>query len=178
VLDCFGAQAAHLVGLSMGGRIACHFAWRYPGRVRSLTLANTGPGFGATTSGQVASLVEERMRRPAEAQAARLIMPQARPDAYRNAVAGLTALRRDSYAKAIAASAGEDLGAPIDEICVPTLIIGSRHDPIYPVALFHDIAARIPGARLVIIEDAGHLSNLEQPERFNQAIAQFVASLH
>ena len=177
VLDCFGAQAAHLVGISMGGRIACSFAWRHPERVRSLTFANSGPSFGAMTPEQVASLVERRLQRAPEAQAARMLMPGARPDAYRNALAALKALRRDSYAKAIEASVGQDVGAPLEEITASTLVIGSRHDSMYPVSVFRDIASRMPSARLLIIEDAGHLCNLEQPERFNHAVADFLAAL-
>jgi 3-oxoadipate enol-lactonase len=178
VLDCFGAQAAHLVGLSMGGRIACDFALRCPDRVLSLTLANTGPGFGAMTPGQAASLLEQRSTRAPELQAHRMLGPNAPAAAHANVLAGLRALRPDSYRKALEAALGQELPAAMARIAAPTLVIGSRHDPVYPPGIAHEIAERIPGARLVMLEDAGHVSNLEQPERFNQALAQFLDGLN
>ena len=57
---------------------------------------------------------------------------------------------------------------------MPTLVITGTEDQVYPPAMARDIARRVPGAQLVEIEGAGHLSNLEQPERFNQAVFEFI----
>ena len=59
VLDFLGERKAHLVGLSMGGRIARNFALKHPQRVRTLTLANTSPGFDALTPEEVLKFVDE-----------------------------------------------------------------------------------------------------------------------
>jgi 3-oxoadipate enol-lactonase len=55
-LDYLGEARAHLVGLSMGGRIARNFALRHPERLSTLTLANTSPGFDALTAEEVREL--------------------------------------------------------------------------------------------------------------------------
>lgn len=57
VLDFFGAARAHLVGLSLGGRIARDFALRHPERVATLVLANTTAGFDTLTPEEVLSLI-------------------------------------------------------------------------------------------------------------------------
>jgi len=64
-----------------------------------------------------------------------------------------------------------------DPIDVPTLIIVGRDDPIRPVADAEFMHARIPGSRLEIIEDAAHMTNMEQPEIFNRALLDFLSRL-
>jgi 3-oxoadipate enol-lactonase len=81
VLDFFKAQKAHVVGLSMGGRVARNFALRYPERVARLVLANTTPGFSAFTPQELKKFVEERRNRTPESIRA-LISRHARPGAY------------------------------------------------------------------------------------------------
>ena len=174
VLEHFGAQMVHLVGLSMGGRIARNFTLHHPERVRSLTLANTSPGFGVMTPEQVRNFVEQRRNLDPEAQASRLLGPKPPREAVDTLEASMRALHRESYLKTIEASVAQDLAAPIEEIRVPTLVISSTHDTLYPRRVAEDMARRIPRARLVIIEEAGHLSNLDRPQEFNRALAEFL----
>ena len=174
VLDHFGAQKAHLVGLSMGGRIARNFALHHPERVRSLVLANTSPGFGVMSGEELRAFVEQRRSLDPEAQAKRLLGPDAPPAAYEKLVASLSAVHRESYLKTVEASVAQDLAAPIDNIAVPTLVITSTHDSLYPLRVAEDMARRIPGARLAVIERAGHLSNLERPDEFNRIVLEFL----
>jgi 3-oxoadipate enol-lactonase len=68
----------------------------------------------------------------------------------------------------------QDRAAPIEQIAVPTLVITGDEDRVYPPAMAQDIARRIPGAELVTMKGVGHLSNLEQPEEFNQAVMEFL----
>jgi len=174
VLDRFGARKAHLVGLSMGGRIARNFALHHPERLHSLTLANTSPGFGVMSAAKVSEFVEQRRRLDPPAQAKRLLGPDASPAAYETLVASLSAVHRDSYMKTIEASVAQDLAAPLERIAVRTLVISSTHDSLYPVSVAEDMARRIPGARLAVIERAGHLSNLERPDEFNRIVLEFL----
>jgi len=174
VLDHFGARKAHLVGLSMGGRIARNFALHHPERLHSLTLANTSPGFGVMSAAKVSEFVEQRRRLDPPAQAKRLLGPDASPAAYETLVASLSAVHRDSYMKTIEASVAQDLAAPLERIAVRTLVISSTHDSLYPVSVAEDMARRIPGARLAVIERAGHLSNLERPDEFNRIVLEFL----
>lgn len=163
----------HLVGLSMGGRIARNVALRHPEWLLSLTLANTSPGFDALSTEQVARFVSERKHRTPESLR-RVLGANPRTGVFEELVASQAALHRDSYLKTLEASVAQDRAAPLEEIRVPTLVITGTEDQVYPPAMARDIARRIPGAQLVEIEGAGHLSNLEQPERFNEIILDFL----
>jgi 3-oxoadipate enol-lactonase len=183
VLDFFRAERAHLVGLSLGGRIARDFALRHPGRVATLVLANTTPGFDSLSAAEVESFIRSRRgpleagRTPREfapALARSLIGPSAVAGAYDRLLAAIAALRTTSYLKTIEASTREDRGAPIEAIAVPTLVVTSDEDRLYPIALAEGMAHRIPGARLAVVHGAGHLSNLEQPLAFNAAVLPFL----
>ena len=68
----------------------------------------------------------------------------------------------------------QDRAAPVERLAVPTLVVTSEHDSLYPPQLARAMAARIGGAELVEIPGAGHVSSLEQPERFNAALAAFL----
>lgn len=177
VLDFFAVERAHLVGLSMGGRIARNFALEHPERVAALVLANTSPGFDALSPEEVRRFVEERKARSPEASR-RLISPRARPGALEELVAGFEAVHPPSYLKTVEASVTQDRGAALEALCVPVLVVTSEDDPLYAPALARAMARRIPGAEVVEIAGAGHLSNLEQPERFNAAVLEFLLRYH
>jgi len=174
-VDFLNEERVHLVGLSMGGRVARNSALAHPGRLRTLTLANTSPGFDALTPEEVLRFVEEREHRSAES-AARLLGSRARPGAHAALLASFHALRNDSYRKTLEASVAQDRAAPLEKLAVPTLVITGDEDRVYPPELAERMARRIPGAKLVVIADCGHLSNLEQPERFNEVLLDFLLS--
>ena len=174
VLDHFKQQKAHLVGLSMGGRIARNFALRHPERVAKLVLANTTPGFDAFSPEQVKKFIEERRNRSPESIRT-LISRHARSGAYEDLLASFKALRQPSYLKTLEASVTQDRAASIERIRAPTLVITSDEDKVYPPSIARNMAKRIPGARLAVISGAGHLSNLEQPGQFNQVVLRFLS---
>jgi 3-oxoadipate enol-lactonase len=172
-LDHFGEKKAHLVGLSMGGRIARNFALKHPDRVRTLTLANTSPGFDALSPEEVMKFVEERKNRTPESTR-RLLGSRASRAAQEALLNSFHALRNDSYLKTLEASVAQDRAAPLEKLRVPTLVITSDEDRLYPPGLVQRMAQRIPGSELVVLEACGHLSNLEQPERFNEVLLDFL----
>jgi 3-oxoadipate enol-lactonase len=163
----------HLVGLSMGGRIARNVALQHPEWLLSLTLANTSPGFDALSAEQVRTFVAERKQRTPESLR-RLLGANPRAGVYEELLQSYAAVHRESYIKTIEASVAQDRAAPLEKIRVPTLVIAGAEDQVYPPAMARDIARRIPGARLAEIEGAGHLSNLEQPEKFNATVLEFL----
>jgi 3-oxoadipate enol-lactonase len=174
VLNHFKTQKAHLVGLSLGGRIARNFALRYPERVGKLVLANTTPGFDALSPAALKKFVDERRNRTPESIRA-MLSPHARAGAYEDLLASFKALRQPSYLKTLEASVSQDRAAPIEKIRVPTLVITSDEDKTYPPSIARDMVRRIPGARLAIISGAGHLSNIEQPRQFNEVVLRFLS---
>jgi len=173
VLDHLGADKAHLVGLSMGGRIARNFALVHRERVLTLTLANTSPGFDALSAEEVVRFVDERKHRTPDSTA-RLLGSRARAGAHEALLASFHALRNASYLKTLEASVAQDRAAPLEKLAVPTLVITGDEDRVYPLALTERMARRIPGARLVVLEACGRLSNLEQPERCNEVLLEFL----
>ena len=173
VAEHFKAPKFHLVGLSMGGRIARNVALRYPDRLHSLTLVNTTPGFDALSTTDVRRFVTERSKPSAETIKG-LLSSRARPGAYEQLSESIALLRPKSFLKTLEASVAQDRAAPISNIRVPTLVLASDEDSVYPVEIARDMAARIPGAQLAFIHGAGHLSNLEQPEQFNKVVLDFL----
>jgi 3-oxoadipate enol-lactonase len=173
VAEHFKADKMHLVGLSMGGRIARNFALRHPDRLRSLVLAGTSPGFDALSDQEVKRFVAERRSATPEG-VRRLLGSRAVAGAYEQLLDSVQRVHQASYEKTLEASVAQDRAAPIEQIKVPTLVITGDEDKVYPPAMAKDIARRIPGAELVTMHGVGHLSNLEQPDEFNQAVLDFL----
>lgn len=184
VLDHFGAERAHVVGLSMGGRIAQDLHARHPERVATLVLCGTRSDFTATMDpGTRADFI--RMRQApllagaepadiADAVAGSLVGPNAGAAARARLRASVAALRKGSYLKTIEASLAFDRDADVERISAPTLLLYGEHDRLTPPELGRALHARIAGSRFAVIRDAGHLPNLERPEAFNAALLGFL----
>jgi 3-oxoadipate enol-lactonase len=173
VAEHFGVKKFHLVGLSMGGRIARNVGIYHPDRLHSLTVVNANPGFNSMSADAVRRFVTERKTRSPES-IRKLLSSNPRKGAYEELVQSIDRIRDESYRKTLEASVAQDRDAPIEEIRVPTLIIGGEEDTVYPPELARAMAARIPGAELAMMKGAGHLANLEQPEEFNRILLAFL----
>ncbi len=183
VLDHFSSVRAHLVGLSMGGVIAMDFYSRYPERVATLTICDSLPGFNHLTPEQRREFVRLRQeplmtgKEPKDIApdvAGTLIGKSARPGSFERLVASMSALHKESYLKTIAGTAAYQRPFELEKIAVPVHIVVGDEDRLTPPAMSRQMAERIQGARLTLIEGAGHLSNIEQPERFNRAVLAFL----
>lgn len=188
VLDHFGAKTAHLCGLSMGGRIAQDFVARYPDRVATLVLCDTFAGDdpvdpSASRSQTIEEFVESRIRpfldgadpeTVAKSRAGRLMSPKRSDDALRRAIAASSQLHVQSYIKTVRASATFNRVADLANIRVPTLLLFGAEDPLTPPRVGAYMQKRIADSRLLIIPDAGHLTNLEQPAAFNEGVLSFL----
>ena len=174
VAEHFKAEKLHLVGLSMGGRIARNVALRYPERLHSLTLVSSTPGFDALSAEGVKRFINER--RSATPQSLRRLIGS-RPNyaAYEELLDSVSRIHEASYKKTLEASVAQDRAAPIEEIRVPTLVIAGEEDSVYPPELAREMARRIPGAELVMFDRTGHLANLEEPDRFNRTVLEFLS---
>lgn len=176
---------AHLVGLSMGGRIALDCWRRYPELVASLTLADTSAGAAPPPEKVAAFLALRRKplledgRTPAEiapAIVASIAGPNIGDAARARLIASHAALRVHSYLDTLAAATEFADWPAWDSITVPVLVIVGEHDPVATPAHAATLAAAIPGARLHVIAGAGHVSNIEAPEAFNAALDEFLAA--
>lgn len=173
VAEHFAAKKFHLVGLSMGGRIARNVGIYRPDRLHSLTVVNANPGFDSMSADDVRRFVTERKTRTPES-IRKLLGPHPRKGAYEELVESIDAIRDESYRRTLEASVAQDRDAPIENIRAPTLIIAGEEDKVYPPELARGMAKRIPGAELATLKGAGHLANLEQPDEFNRILLQFL----
>ncbi|MEO1106088.1 MAG: alpha/beta fold hydrolase, partial [Pseudomonadota bacterium] len=152
VLDHFGTEKAHLVGLSMGGRIAASFNAKYPERVASLVLCDTHLGFKHFSEEERAKFVALRKepllagKEPkdiAPIVAKTLIGDMAHTEAYEKLVDSMSRLHKDSYIKSIEASVGLDHTQLYDYVRVPTLVLAGALDRLTPPAMAKEIAGHI-----------------------------------
>ncbi len=186
LMDHLGTPQAVLCGLSLGGYAAFAFARKYPERLRGLILADTRPG-ADTPEAQanrenVAQLAErEGTGAIADFQLPRIISDYTRqhhPEVERR----VRQLIDSATPQGIAATS-RGMAARVDStellahISCPTLVLVGEEDALISPQVTRDYAAQIPGAHFVSIPHAGHLSNLEQPRAFIQAVRQFLSTL-
>lgn len=184
LIDHVECDRAHLVGLSMGGRIALDFYECYPERVASLVLCDSFPGWDESFTAEARDEFVRIRKEPllagakpkdmAPAVAKTLVSPTAAPEVVDQLIASMASLRTDSYIKAIEAMTHYQPVADLPRVEVPTQVIVGADDKLTPPETSQQMAAEIPGARLEVLMDAGHLSNLERPEAFNSTLVSFL----
>lgn len=161
-----------VAGLSMGGYVALEILRRAPERVERLALLDTNarPDTAEATATRreaVALARQGRYGQVIRAALPRLIHPERLADErfVRSVLAQMERVGVDGYAREQEAIINRADSRPgLAAIRCPTLVVCGRQDILTPPALHEEMAAAIPGARLVVIEDCGHLSAMEQPQ--------------
>ena len=188
VLDALKIDKAHIVGLSMGGFATLHFGFTYPERARSLVVA--GCGYGATPDkrGQFAEEAEAAaknfeklgMAKAAEGYAlgpTRVQFQNKDPRGWREFADQLADNSTEGAARTMRGVQKRrpslfDLVDKMKAITVPTLIMTGDEDwPCLEPGIL--MKRTIPTAALIVMPNAGHTINLEEPAAFNQHIAEF-----
>lgn len=173
-------------GLSMGGYVALAFARKYADRLRALVLADTR----AEADDDAGKAKRDEMIEFARTHSAEDVINQMMPkmlsaDAQNQRPHVIEAIRRiaaaqtrDGIISAVQALRDRPNATPhLQSIKVPTLVIVGSEDALTPPQLSETLASNIAGARLEKIPAAGHISNLEQPEAFNDALRLFLRTL-
>jgi 3-oxoadipate enol-lactonase len=183
LLQALGVRSTHFVGLSMGGMIGQTFALKYPGMFKSLALCDTTSRYPAEAAGawvERIKTVETQGMEPLVASTLERWFTEpfrkARPEVVEKVAAMIRATPAPGYVGCCHAIPKINLTARLKEIRCPSLVIVGKDDPGTPVAMAEEIHRALPGSKLVIIPSAAHLSNLEQPDAFNQALGEFVDS--
>jgi pimeloyl-ACP methyl ester carboxylesterase len=184
LLDALGTRSAHVVGLSWGGIVAQEFYRRHSARTSSLVLAGTYAGWYGSLPGPA---VEDRLatclryaERPADELVSALLPSMFGPSAaqeVRDELAGIMSDVHPLGFRLMSLSTASDRRAGLHTIQVPTLLVWGEADARSPVGVAHQLGDAIPGARLVTIPGAGHVSNLEAPSQFNAAVLDFCRSV-
>jgi len=191
--DCFELISALSIsspfvvcGLSMGGYIAMAMLRLHPERIAGLILTATRSASDTPEAkagrDQSIQLVQEQGTRPViEGMLSRLLSPKSltnRPEIITQARQIMASLPASTIIKDLQGlKERPDSTALLASSTQPTLIIHGKDDQIVPLAEAQNLQNTIPGAQLVVVPDAGHLLNLEQPDLFNAAIRQFLKSI-
>jgi len=186
VLDTLQIERAVVVSLSLGGYVAFALWRRHRARVRALVLADTR-AVGDTTDavarrrGLIEIAETQGSVAVANLQIAGLVgktTRDKRPDIY-DAVHRLIAQAPvEGIVGALEAMISRPDSTPIlSTIDVPTLIVVGGEDVVTPPRDARALHAAIPGSRIEVLQQAGHLSNIERPAAFNTVVTEFLASL-
>jgi len=170
LLDRLGARSAVVGGLSLGGYMSLAFHRAHPERTRALLIVDTGPGYKNVEA-------REGWNRNAVARAERyereglgdLSAASAEVrDAHHRDAAGLA-----RAARGMLTQRDPRVIESLPDIRVPSLIIVGENDTPFLAASDY-MAARIPGAKKVVIPHAGHAANIDNPDAFNEALTAFL----
>lgn len=183
LLDHLELDVVNVVGLSMGGQVALEMCRLFPDRVDSLTLVATNPlpetEQGCLSRKRLASrLREEGMRGYADD----MLVGMMTADNVRDLPAIADHVRAMMYAAPPEGAAAAQLGRAkrpdhtplLKRISAPTLLVVGQHDGFTPPEGAELMHVRVPDSVMEIIEGAGHLPNLERPERFNEVLRRFL----
>ncbi len=175
--DSLGIDRFAVVGLSLGGAVAQQLALTSPSRLTAAVLCCTLPVFG-DPSGWVerAALVRSSgMDVLGEATKGRWFNDGFRsehPDQVDRFIDMITGVDAEGYASCCEALAGFDVRDQLGRIATPTRVVAGADDPVATPSACGELAAAIPGADLVVIEDASHIASAAQPEEFRRAVAE------
>lgn len=182
LLDALNIARTHFVGLSMGGMIGQHVALRAPERIACLVLADTSSRYPAGAipiwDERIRLVREQGMEVLVDGTLERWFTAPFRA-AHPEVTARIAGLIRNTppagYIGCGRTIPTLDITRRLHELTLPALVIVGAEDGGTPPAMAREIAEAISGARLEIIPDAAHLSNIEQPETFNRLLLDFLA---
>src|SRR6185436_18709164 len=183
LMDHLEIPRATIGGLSMGGYVALAFYKLFPSRVRALVLADTRAQADTeegkqTRAQQAEKALSEGMAGIADAMLPKLLTPETvskRPEIVKRVRDMMLKTKPEGAAAALHGMAErEDQTELLAKISVPTLIMVGAEDAITPVADSEKMHAAIGSSRLVVLDHAGHVSNLERTQQFNDTFLHFL----
>lgn len=185
-LDALGIARAIVCGLSMGGYIAFSMLRRHRDRIRGLILSDTRATADTDEMrSNRARLIELIEQEGMDALAARQLTSsvarstlERQPELVETVRRMMASVSADGATGALRAMADRpDSTSLLATIDVPTLVVGGAEDAVTPPEVLRAMAAQIPGSRVEIIEQGGHLCPLERPAAFNHVVSEFLGAL-
>jgi 3-oxoadipate enol-lactonase len=181
LLDSFGVERAHIVGLSMGGYAALAFAERHAPRLASLVLVDTraaddGEEGRARRSAAADRVLEVGRVVFAREMLAKLVAPSASRDVRARLLSTMEATPYETIVAALLGmQARPDRTHVLQKLKRPLLIVCGELDAITPPDASRAMAAANPHSELALIADAGHMSPMGRPREFAALLARFLA---
>lgn len=185
LLDTLNIPKAHVLGISWGGVLAQEFLQRHPEKVLSLILSDTNPGWAALSDSVAKARVIECTKDTTLSfnEFVKKYLPGMFSDSVKaetkeelgKIIAGT---HKKGFQLMVAAIAASDMRKLYSTIKIPVLLLWGEKDKRAPVSIAYQMNKAIPGSRLKIIKGAGHVSNMQQPERFNKIVKEFCLSLN
>jgi pimeloyl-ACP methyl ester carboxylesterase len=185
LLDALGIPRTHIVGISLGGFIALHFALRHPDRLDKLVLVSTSAGGRArvAASAETAALLlptpgmeagERAVRNYSHIMAADYVA--AHPEELERIAetARYRPMSDVAYARQLQAALAQDVADELHRITVPTLVLHGAIDPLVPLQNGAYLAEHIAGARYIVYPGVGHIPIVERTENFNRDVLAFL----
>jgi 3-oxoadipate enol-lactonase len=174
-------ESVSIVGLSLGGMIAQAFALRFPERTRALALCNTSgrtpPALLPVWSQRLREAQESGMKSQVEPTLARWFTRGFIERAPLNVARIATMIAGTSvagYAAAIEAIQGLDTLGRLSSVDVPALVVTGQQDPVATPEVATTLSQHLRHSQLVVLPDAAHLSNVEQPVAFAEIVGAFL----
>jgi 3-oxoadipate enol-lactonase len=186
LMDALEIDKAIVCGLSMGGYILLNAVNRYPNRFEAIILSDTqciadSPETKEKRHKSIADINETGLIAFADGFANNIFCAKslaAKPELVLQVKNTILATRKETITSTLLALAQRwEMCPSLKEIKVPALILCGKEDKVTPVTQSEFLTSKIPNASLQIINDAAHMSNLEQPDLFNKHVNDFVAAL-
>ncbi|WP_433427878.1 alpha/beta fold hydrolase [Nonomuraea sp. CA-141351] len=186
LLDHLGIDEVVIAGLSMGGQIAMEFFRLFPERVRGLVIADSSPRTDSAEGRRLRLDTAERVIREGMADYAEETLPRMiapyniaeLPDVARHVLEMMRTTSAEGAAAALRGRAERpDYVDVLRQVTVPSLVVVGRDDYYTPVADALFTRSLIPNAALAVIENAGHMPNLERQTEFNEALQQLLETV-
>jgi len=171
LLDAHGAERAIIGGLSLGGYMSLAFHLAFPERTQALLIIDTGPGY---KSDEARALWNARALETAARFETEGLGPSFNSSAERQASAHRDATGLVRAGRGMLTQKDARVINSLPNIGVPTLVLAGANDEPFLKATDY-MAGKIPAARKVLLANAGHAANIDQPEAFNQAVLSFLA---
>ncbi len=172
LLDEVDAPTAVIGGSSLGGYMSLSFNVTFPNRVGALMLFDTGPGYRSDTGREGWNRIATQRAKELETKGLAALGTSSEVAMSRHKSAqGLA-----HAARGMLAQTDGRVMASLPEIHVPTLVLVGAQDQPFLAATDY-MAGKIPGATRVVIDGAGHASNIDRPREFNAAVTTFLATL-
>lgn len=186
LLDTLKIEQAVVGGMSMGGYVVMNLLERYPDRVRAAcfiaTRANADDEAGRERRTSLAAEAERLGANPIIKFFAQLLFAPATTETHPELIARVTSWMRDTSPNGLAGALlamrdRKDYTPLLPSFQTPSLVLAATEDRAAPQEVAQVLIDRLPDCQSRIIENAGHMLNMEQPDAFNEALIGFLKSL-